>query len=165
MLLRYSLLMSATVLLLTSGGIRFVPGKKSAKAMVRTVREFAGAVNEQNMEKLSAMMTDGHRFIDPAGNETAGRDKMMESWKGYFLRFPDYRIEIHSVFSKGDTIAVFGYASGTYKGLSNAGNTNFWRLPACWKAVVKGEKIALWQVYADTKAPLDIIARNSRQEY
>jgi hypothetical protein len=57
-------------------------------------------------------------------------------------------------------IAAFGFAEGTYKNKKVENQQNHWCLPASWKAIVDGNKIKLWQVYADTKIPFEIIEKN-----
>jgi ketosteroid isomerase-like protein len=124
------------------------------------VYDFAEAINRQNIEKIYSLMSNDHTFIDAQGDKVEGKHKMRAGWEGYFQMFPDYKIEITSIFEDGDTIAAFGFAGGTYKGLKTENNENHWRLPAAWKAVVIDGKIYLWQVYADTKVVFDIIGRN-----
>ena len=50
----------------------------------KPVREFASAINSQNIEKLYVLMADDHKFIDAHGNEIVGKDKMRAGWSGYF---------------------------------------------------------------------------------
>jgi ketosteroid isomerase-like protein len=121
---------------------------------------FAKAINAHDIEKIGSFMADDHIFIDAYGNKVEGKDKMKSGWAGYFQLFPDYKIELTEIFENGDTIAAFGFAEGTFKGIKTDNNENQWRLPAAWKAVVEEGKIKRWQVYADTKIPLDIIAKN-----
>jgi len=121
---------------------------------------FAKAINGHDIEKICSLMTGDHTFIDAHGNKTEGKDKMKAGWAGYFQLFPDYKIELTDIFENGNTIAAFGFAEGTYKGLKTENNENQWRLPAAWKAVVEDGKIKQWQVYADTKIPFDIIGKN-----
>ena len=102
-------------------------------------------------------MSDDHAFIDAHGNQIIGRDKMISGWRAYFAWFPDYSIEVTDVFEEGDQLALFGFAGGTFK--NTAGES--WRLPAAWKASVKDGRVTLWQVFADTKIPFEIIERNS----
>jgi hypothetical protein len=66
------------------------------------------------------------------------------------------------MFLKGDTVAALGFASATFQGLSDR-KGNYWHLPASWKAVIKNGKIYLWQVYADSKIPYDIIKKSKKQ--
>jgi ketosteroid isomerase-like protein len=120
---------------------------------------FVEAINEHNIDKIYLLMADDHKFIDAYGNEVSGKDKMKAGWAVYFQWFPDYKIEITDIFSNGDTLAACGYASGTFKGIKTDNNENYWRIPAAWKIIVSNEKIDLWQVFADTKIPLDIIGK------
>ncbi|HEX4375412.1 MAG TPA: nuclear transport factor 2 family protein [Puia sp.] len=126
----------------------------------KIVYDFVDAINEHNVEKIYSLMTDDHKFIDAHGNEVSGKDKMKAGWTGYFQWFPDYKIEITDIFFNGDTLAAFGFASGTFKGIKTEKDENYWRLPASWKIIVENNKIKLWQVYADTKIPFDIIGKN-----
>ena len=122
--------------------------------------DFVHAINEHNIDQLYSLMTDDHKFLDAHGNEVSGRDKMKNAWRGYFQLFPDYKIEITDIFSHGDTMAALGFAGATFKGIKTDRNENYWRIPAAWKALVSENKIKLWQVYADTKIPFDIIGKN-----
>jgi ketosteroid isomerase-like protein len=126
------------------------------------IHDFVSAINEHNVEKICSLMTDDHQFIDSQGNVALGKEKMRAGWIGYFQLFPDYKIEITDIFLDGNTIAAFGFASGTFEGLSDR-KENYWRLPASWKAVIKNNKIQLWQVYADSKIPFDIISKSKKQ--
>ncbi len=124
------------------------------------VCDFANAISERSVDKIYSLMTDDHKFVDAHGNEVVGRDKMKAGWTGYFQMFPDYKIEIIDIFTDDDTLAAFGFASGTFKGKQTDNKENYWRLPASWKIIVENNKIKLWQVYADTKIPFDIIEKN-----
>ncbi len=124
------------------------------------VYDFVGALNEHNVDTIYSLMSDDHTFIDAHGNKVSGKEKMKAGWAGYFQWFPDYKIEITDIFSNGDMLAAFGFASGTFKGIKADKNENHWRLPASWKILLSDHKIKLWQVYADTKIPFDIIGKN-----
>ncbi len=128
----------------------------------KTFYDFVSAINEHNAEKLYALMTNDHQFIDAQGNTVTGRDKMKAGWTAHFQWFPDYKIEVTDIFIQGDTIAAFGFAEGTYKGIKTEQNKNYWKLPAAWKAVIENGKVKLWQVYADTKIPFDIISQSKQ---
>ena len=53
----------------------------------KTFYDFVSAINEHNAEKLYALMTDDHQFIDAQGNKVIGKDKMKAGWAGYFQWF------------------------------------------------------------------------------
>jgi ketosteroid isomerase-like protein len=126
----------------------------------KIVYDFVDAINEHNIDKISALMTDDHTFIDAHGNGVSGKDKMKAGWAGYFQWFPDYKIEITNIFSDQGMLAAFGFASGTFKAVRTEKDENYWQLPAAWKIILSNDKIKLWQVYADTKIPFDIIGKN-----
>jgi len=125
--------------------------------MKQTVLAFIACINAHDVEGLGALMSDGHTFIDAHGNQVSGKEKMIAGWRGYFEWFPDYYIEVTEVFEDEDKLALFGFAGGTFK--NKEGES--WRLPAAWKAIVKDGRVTLWQVFADTKIPFEIIERNS----
>ncbi len=125
-------------------------------------QDFVSAINEHNIDKICSLMTADHKFIDSQGNEAIGKEKMQAGWIGYFQLFPDYKIEITDIFLVGDMVAAFGFASATFQGQSDS-KGNYWNLPASWKAVIKNGRIYLWQVYADSKIPFDIISKNKKQ--
>jgi ketosteroid isomerase-like protein len=118
---------------------------------------FIDCINSQDLKSLAALMSDDHSFIDAHGNQVSGREKMIAGWQGYFEWFPDYSIEVIEVFEDHGKLALFGFAGGSFK---NKEGEN-WRLPAAWRAIVKDGRVTLWQVFADTKIPFQIIERNS----
>jgi len=117
------------------------------------IMAFVDALNARAPDALAELMSDDHRFIDAHGNELVGREKMVAGWRGYFEWFPDYEIEVEQIFEHGGKFGLFGYASGSFKGSPERS----WRLPAAWRAVARDRRVALWQVYADTKIPFEII--------
>jgi ketosteroid isomerase-like protein len=124
------------------------------------ILEFVDFINKQNIEGMAGLMSHDHTFIDSLNNSITGKEKMKSSWKFYFDWFPDYTIEISDIIQGRDCSAVFGYAKGTYHNLHNAENSNHFHLPAAWKVIIEKDKIKLWQVYADTKIPFEIINKN-----
>ena len=123
------------------------------------VLAFVDSTNCRDVSALGDLMADDHRFIDAHANEVKGREPMIAGWRGYFGMFPDYAIEVNEIFEGGDRFAMFGFAGGSFQGKPEAS----WRLPAAWKAIVKDGRISLWQVFADTKIPFEIIERGAAQ--
>ena len=122
----------------------------------QTILAFIDRINTHDVEGLAALMSDDHTFIDAHGRQVTGREKMIAGWRGYFEWFPDYYIEVSDVFEDGDKLALFGFAGGSYQNKQ----TESWRLPAAWKTIVADGRVTLWQVFADTKIPFEIIERN-----
>ena len=119
---------------------------------------FIDRINTHDVAGLGELMSDDDTFIDAHGNQVTGKEKMIAGWRGYFEWFPDYSIEVTDVFDDGEKLALFGFAGGSFKGKP----TESWRLPAAWKAIVKDGRVTLWQVFADTKIPFEILERNSQ---
>jgi hypothetical protein len=127
---------------------------------MEVINDYIEAINTADVDKICDLLSDDHVFVDSQDNRFAGIEKMRIGWTRYFEMFPDYKIEIEETIEKDKIISLFGYASGTYKNLVNKENSNFWRIPAAWKVIVKENRIKLWQVYADNLVVMDIIKRN-----
>ena len=115
------------------------------------VHRFVETINGGDPERIAELLTECHRFVDPGGRVVEGREAMLEAWRGYLEKVPDYRIEVEETFFKGTLVVILGTARGTYrpKGWIRAGNA--WSTPAAWRARVAGDLIAEWQVYADNE--------------
>jgi len=125
------------------------------------VMEFIKCINAGDPIALGKVMTEDHVFQDALGGRFVGRDKMIEGWKQYFKFVAAYRIRADEFFQTDQTFAIFGSASGNYAGNGNPGKENFWEVPAAWRAVVRGKRIAEWRVYADNQ-PLRKLMGDSR---
>jgi len=121
-----------------------------------TVLAFIDRINTHDIDGLAELMAEDHIFIDAHGNQVSGKEKMIAGWRGYFDWFPVYTIEVNEIFEHENTFAMFGFAGGSFKGREEAS----WRLPAAWKASIKDSRVVLWQVFADTKIPFEIIERH-----
>jgi ketosteroid isomerase-like protein len=115
------------------------------------VMEFINRINAGDAAALSEAMTEDHVFQDALGNRFVGRDRMREGWKQYFKLVAGYRVRADEFFQTDDIFAVFGSASGTYARNGHADKENFWEVPAAWRAVVRGNLVAEWRVYADNQ--------------
>jgi ketosteroid isomerase-like protein len=107
--------------------------------MNAAIKTFVDCINAHDVEGLGAILSDDHTFIDAHGNQVVGKEKMVAGWRGYFEWFPDYNIEVTDVFENGETFAMCGFAGGSFKGKESES----WRLPAAWKAIVKDGRVAL----------------------
>ncbi|GAC1662055.1 MAG: hypothetical protein NVS9B4_15190 [Candidatus Acidiferrum sp.] len=118
------------------------------------VMEFIKRINAGNADELCELMTDDHVFQDALGKRFVGRETLRTGWKSYFQKVSDYKIRGEEFFedkqSGKQVVAVFGTASGTGKKDGHAPKEGFWEVPAAWKAVVRGGKIAQWCVYAES---------------
>ena len=130
---------------------------------IQVVLEFEKSINARSPEQICELMTADGEFIDSLGNRIQGAENLRTAWEGYFKMVPDYSISHSEIFADGNTVSVFGSAQGTFSKDGRLAKENFWKTPAAWRAVVKGNKIALWQVYADNE-PIRAIMRKSSTE-
>jgi ketosteroid isomerase-like protein len=130
---------------------------KSSKIIVN---RFVKAINDHDVNEIVNLMSEDHIFIDAMDNKSVGKKGMTEAWKGYYELFPDYKIEISDIVENESVIGLFGYVNATYKNLINDLNSNVWRIPASWKAIVENNKIKHWQVFCDYSALFKIIEKN-----
>jgi ketosteroid isomerase-like protein len=115
------------------------------------VMEFITRINAGDPHSLSELMTEDHVFQDPLGKRYMGRETMIGGWKAYFDLVSDYRIRAEEFFQTDLRFAIFGSASGAYSRGEKRGKDGFWEVPAAWRALVRGELVAEWRVYADNQ--------------
>ena len=128
---------------------------------IQAVLEFEKLINARNPEAICALMTADGEFIDSLGNRIQGIEKLRMAWMGYFKMVPDYSISHSEIFAQADTVAVFGSAQGTFSKDGQLRKEDFWKTPAAWRAVVKDNKIAVWQVFGDNE-PIRAIMRKKQ---
>ncbi len=127
---------------------------------LKIVTDYIDAINTADVDSICELLTEDHIFIDSQGNSVTGIDNLRNGWTQYFALFPDYKIDINETFEKGPIICLLGHASGTYKNIKNENNSNYWRIPAAFTAIVRDNKIRQWQVYADNIIVMEIINKN-----
>lgn len=76
---------------------------------------------------------------------------MEAGWRNYFSMCPDYCITLGKVLVERNSVVATGEAAGTIRGRS-------WRTPAAWQALIRGEQVVEWQVFADNKPVYEILA-------
>jgi ketosteroid isomerase-like protein len=111
---------------------------------IDVVREFIGLINERDVEGLTAVLTEDHRFIDSLGSVFIGRETLRIGWADYFRLVSDYRITVHESAQGGSSLLLVGSVEGRSAGVE-------WKVPAAWRAVVRDGLIAEWQVYVDNE--------------
>jgi ketosteroid isomerase-like protein len=126
-----------------------------AGVSVGTFEQFVAAINAHDIEAVTSLMTQDHLFVDAMGNRVHGAQPMQAGWRGYFAMCPDYWIQIRNLLFERDTVLATGEAGGTIDDVS-------WRTPAAWEAVIRGEAVSEWRVFADNKPVYEILARRTR---
>jgi len=126
----------------------------------KVLLDFIDAINCADLNAMVDLMADNFTFIDSRDNRCTGKENMKQAWIEYFNLFPDYNIEITGMLKKKSLFYLVGYAGGTYKNLKNEENSNYWRIPAAWSAMIKKNKVQNWQVYADNSVVVELLNRN-----
>ena len=129
------------------------------KSEIDSVLDFIDTINAHDIARLFDLMTDDHIFIDTLGQRMSGVEKIQGSWQKFMEVFPDYTVSVTDIFQRGNVIGIFGTASGTYSLKGRHVSDAHWEIPAAWKAVVKNERIAVWQIIADFEPVRQIKAR------
>jgi len=130
---------------------------------IEVTTAFIGMINAHSLDGLYELMTEDHTFVDGEGTVTQGRKTMGDAWLIYFSMMPDYLIIAERILAQKNIVGIFGKASGTYTSDGKVKPENKWQVPASWLAVIRDDKVAHWQVYADNDTVRRIIAKE--QEY
>jgi ketosteroid isomerase-like protein len=107
---------------------------------VAVVTAFNEAINASDLDRLGALMTDAHRFVDSAGATIDGKVACLDAWRGFFAAFPDYRNVFEECRRTGDGLVfVRGRSVCSVPELDG---------PAEWRVVVRDGCVDQWQVFA-----------------
>jgi len=120
---------------------------------------FVRAINRQDADGITALMTPGHRFVDSLGNIVEGRDNMRKAWTSYFLMVPDYTLAIEETYETGPVVLLVGVAQGTYAQRGRVSQSNFWKTPIAIRAQVEDGLIAEWRIFADNEPIRKLMAK------
>jgi ketosteroid isomerase-like protein len=116
---------------------------------ITVAQAFIRAINRQDVEALSDLITDRYRFTDSLGNIVEGRTKMRAGWAGYFRMIPGYTIAVEETYSDGPVVVMLGVAMGTYAPDGHLIAENRWKTTAALRAVIEDGEVSEWKVYAD----------------
>lgn len=119
------------------------------------VSNYLLAINQHDVSEIMSLQSPDHVLLDAHGNELTGTDALGRAWNDYFQLFPDYKIETTLVSELREQVVVFGYASASLVGKTHLQ----WKLPVAIRAQVKNGKVSVWQIYADTKIPFDLLSK------
>jgi len=131
----------------------------SSDNAIETVLKFEQLINSRSADAVCSLLMQASTFIDSLGNRVEGLARLRSVWEGYFKMVPNYTISHDEIFARGDNVAMFGFAHGTFSKDGQTKKENFWKTPAAWRAVIKNGKIAVWQVYADNEPIREIMRK------
>jgi ketosteroid isomerase-like protein len=106
--------------------------------------KFVECINNQDIEGLVSLMTEGFTMIAYEGKLETGRELMKEGFQGYFTDFPEYKIHISKVARSGDDIAIIGKTTGSHISPEiDAKET------VIWTAKVEDNLVSEWRIFSD----------------
>jgi ketosteroid isomerase-like protein len=120
-----------------------------ATSVETIVLRFVDAINQADVARLGALISESHIFIDSDGSQVAGRASVLGAWSQYFSMMQDYRVTVRETFRSADTVVLLGTAEGAWRRSGSSGGERRWSVPAAWRAVVHGEALAVWQVFVN----------------
>jgi len=129
---------------------------------IEPVIRFITAINNGNVDLISEMISEDHKFTDSIGNVFRGKEVMLKGWMNYLSMFPDYKIDLDEIYDNENKVMFTGKASGTYSLSKEEVGENHWEINAAWRALVEDGKIKEWQVFGDNKPVYEIIERNRK---
>lgn len=129
---------------------------------LEVVIRFVTAINSRNINLISEIISEDHKFTDSLGNVFRGKENMEKGWADYLHLFPDYKIEINEIYNDGNRIMFTGKASGTHYSSGEHLKENHWEINAAWRALVEKGKVKEWQVFGDNKPVYEVIERNKK---
>lgn len=132
--------------------------------VLRTAIAFIEKINEHDIEGLTELMSEDHKFIDSMDNIVVGKEEMKNAWNGFLSWFPDYEIDVFHTLMNGDTIGFFGRAKGKFN-KKRPGVRDKFDIPASWRAKIEHGKVKEWQAIADNEAVRYILDINGRYEF
>ena len=109
--------------------------------MFEVASRFNSYINDADVDGLTSIMTDDHRFTDSAGSVVSGKVAVAAAWNSFFKAFPGYRNVFVRHTVEGAVVASEGHSVCSEPRLDG---------PALWRAIVRQGKVAQWRVYEDT---------------
>jgi ketosteroid isomerase-like protein len=106
--------------------------------LILTALKFNEKINQRDLEGLTELMTDDHKFIDNFGEVTKGKDVMREGWRDFFGKYPDYRNVFTIVAVQDGVVVMVGHSTCSYKQLAG---------PNIWTARIRDDCVSEWRVY------------------
>jgi predicted SnoaL-like aldol condensation-catalyzing enzyme len=103
---------------------------------------FNEAINRQDVDSLSALMTEDHTFIDREGKVGRPKSSMIDGWRRFFGMFPAYKNTFTRIESQGELVVIVGHAFWTDQQPYD---------PVIWTARIENDLVAEWRVYDDSE--------------
>ncbi len=114
------------------------------KEIAGVALRFVDYINRQNLDNLTALMTDDFTFVSLDGTREQGRDRMRSGWTQYFADYPAYRIFVAQINVTDQTVLLLGHTTGSH--VQQTPEIEF-HDPAYFAARIENSQIAEWRIY------------------
>jgi uncharacterized protein (TIGR02246 family) len=106
--------------------------------------KFVECINNQDIESLVSLMTEGFTMIAHKGEPEIGRELLKEGFESYFTDYPEYKIHVEKVARSGNDIAIVGKTTGSHI-LPEIEE----RETVIWIAKIEDILVAKWHIFSD----------------
>ncbi len=113
----------------------------SSQNQISIVVAFNNCINNQDIDRLSDLMTENHTFINRDGTSHGPKSHMVEGWKDFFKMFPMYRNTFNKIVAIDNLVSVLGFAYWSEKEPYD---------PVIWTAFIENNLIIEWRIYEDS---------------
>ena len=107
-----------------------------------TALQFNEYINNQDIKRLSNLMTEDHTLIVREGDVVKGKESNTKGWIDFFNQFPDYKNIFTRVELRDNLVILVGYAKWSKKSSDDH---------AIWTAKIENDLVAEWRIYEDTE--------------
>ena len=108
---------------------------------------FVDAINQQDLDRLTALMSEDHRLCIFDEPPVIGREQNRQAWNGYFTSFADYVIYPSQITEQDGIVAILGVTTGSHLGLPDDEERQESLL---WLARVQSGRVVEWSLVQDT---------------
>lgn len=123
----------------------------------QVVTEYANAINEQELSKLSDVVAESFTFTGPMVGTIRGRENVEAYLEEIIEGFPDFRVTVHEMLADGNLVVTESTLSGTHDGEFHgiAPTNRAVEIPEMAKFVVEDGELREERAYFDQYGFLD----------
>ena len=116
------------------------------RLMDTTTQSWIEAINNKDVEQLTLLAADDHKFFVEGEAPTVGKEKVAPSWNGYFEAYPEYQVFVDEYYDIDNAHYLLGHTSGSHV------PREYERVPSCliWGCIVMHGKVEEWSIYPGT---------------
>ncbi len=114
---------------------------------VQITLDFIDAINRNDLDKVTGIMTEDHLFIDLDKEEIYDHKTLVRWWQFYFSHWPEYRICVSELYQHENKVIVIGRTCGSHVEIPVSRE---YRDTLLWYSEVVDNQIKNWHLHYDT---------------